>query len=114
MTRASPGPSERRPARWWAALAVVLAAGCMPVGSAPAPRSRGEGPGHRQQELALPPQAELDVGRRAYAEALRNYRDRILPADAPEAIRCRRVARRLIRAVGIRPLRQEINLRTSG
>src|SRR5579872_7174412 len=46
----------------------------------------GEGPGHRQQRLALTPQQELELGRKAYHEVLSNpdKYGRALPANSPE------------------------------
>ncbi len=85
----------------------LWAAGC---GMPPSPQGGGEGPGHRQQALALSPTQELDVGRRAYREVLEKYRGRILAPDDPDAVRVRRICNNIIRATGIRPLQREINL----
>src|SRR5262245_2222574 len=100
-----------RQAACWLGLAVVLAvAGCeMPQGPQ-GPQRRGEGPGGRDQPLALPPQEELRLGRQAFQEVLQKYRDRILPSDHPEVGRVRHITARLVRAAGIRPLQREINL----
>jgi predicted Zn-dependent protease len=83
--------------------------GCEPV-EAP---GAGEGPGRRDQVLALRPQQELQLGRQAYAEILDDPRQfgHVLPTDSPECERVRAVARRIIRAAGIKSLDQEINLR---
>jgi len=73
-------------------------AGCSP---------EGEGPGHRPQALALRPQQELQVGRKAYAELL---------SEAPvlrsgrDFDQVQRVSRRIAEAVQIEPLQREINL----
>lgn len=71
------------------------------------------GPGHRAQQLALSPQEELALGRRAYKEVLSNPNEfgRVIPADQPECQRVRGIAQRIIQAVGIEPLQREINLR---
>jgi len=73
----------------------------------------GEGPGHRQQRLALNSQQELELGRQAYREVLSNPRKygHVVPADRPECQRVRGVAQRIIHAAGIEPLQREINLR---
>jgi predicted Zn-dependent protease len=73
---------------------------------------RGEGPGHRAQVLALSPQQELQMGRRAYREILSNPAQfgSVLPSDAPETERVRKVAERIIAAAGIEPLEREMNL----
>jgi predicted Zn-dependent protease len=90
----------------------MLLAGCGP-GFGPE-SGAGEGPGHRRQNLALTPQQELDLGRRAYREILSQYRGRILPIDSPEVERCRHVTSRIIKATGIEPLQREIHLRLKG
>jgi metalloendopeptidase OMA1, mitochondrial len=85
-------------------------AGC---GYADERQSRGEGPGHRPQTLALDSQQELELGRKAYKQMLANPREygRVLPADSPESRRVRGIARRIVQAAGIEPLQREINLR---
>ncbi|MBY0522895.1 MAG: M48 family metallopeptidase [Gemmataceae bacterium] len=97
------------------ALCVVgLALGLAGTGcEGPSPGGRGEGPGRRQQKLALSPQEELTLGRRAYQEILGNPREygHVVPTDRPESRRVRRVAERIIQAAGIEPLQREINLR---
>jgi predicted Zn-dependent protease len=82
-------------------MAYVLA-GCAPV--------VGTGPGHRQQELALTPEQELQIGRVAYAEVLSKAR---VVRSGPEVERVRRVAERIAQAVAIEPLQREINLQIS-
>jgi predicted Zn-dependent protease len=89
----------------------VLIAGC---GLAEAPQRPGDGPGGRDQALALTPQQELAVGRRTAQEVRAEYRDLILPDDAPDVQRVRRVAEKLVRAAGIEPLQREINLKVRG
>jgi predicted Zn-dependent protease len=93
----------------WIALVLVVG-GCAPAYQ-PAPR--GEGPGHRQQRLALSPQEELQLGRQAYREMLSNPAEsgRVLPADSAPTRRARQVAARIIEAAGIEPLQREMNLR---
>ncbi len=77
------------------------------------PSGGREGPGHRAQPLALSPQQELALGRKAYQEVLSNPGEfgRVLPVDRPECRRVRGIARRIIDAAGIEPLQREINLR---
>jgi predicted Zn-dependent protease len=93
------------------ALAGALwAAGCgMPSGP-----QGGQGPGHREQWLALSPEEELEVGRRAYREILEKYQGRILSRDDPQSERVQRVADRIIRATKNNLLQQEINLLRRG
>src|SRR5437868_8274327 len=88
---------------------IVPATGCSLEGT-----ENGEGPGHRPQPLALPPDKELELGREAYRSVLNEARGRIVPADDAEARRCRHVAGRIVRAAGIEPLQREINLRLRG
>jgi predicted Zn-dependent protease len=89
----------------------VVAAGCGYVEAPPRP---GDGPGGREQPLALTPQQELAVGRRTSREVIAEYRDRLLPDDHPDARRVRGVTEKLIRAAGIEPLQREINLKVRG
>src|SRR4051794_22575701 len=101
---------------WIAAALLVAAAGCMP---APGPRGNesqrgGEGPGRREQPLALNPRQELEVGRRAFQEVMAEHRDQLQPPSSPEVRRCRRVMERLAKAATIEPLQREINLRIRG
>jgi predicted Zn-dependent protease len=73
----------------------------------------GEGPGHRAQTLALSPQQELALGRRAYQEVLNNPSEYgpVIPADRHECQRVRAATQRIVAAAGIEPLQREINLR---
>src|SRR5436190_23218161 len=64
---------------------LALVAGCGPLGEDEA--GHGAGPGHREQELALRPAEELNVGRQAYREVLDEHRDQILPASDQRAPR---------------------------
>ena len=97
-------------------VAAALAVAC--AGGRPAPREQprgsGEGPGHREQHLALNPRQELEVGRRAQQEVMQEYHDKLLPDSSPETRRCRRVIDRLAKAAAIEPLQREINLRING
>ena len=93
---------------------VLLATGCglpqppqSPQGSAP----QGEGPGRRQQPLALSPQQEWAVGQRAYREVLGEVRDRILPDNSREARRVSQIVARLAKAAENKALQREIVLR---
>jgi predicted Zn-dependent protease len=92
------------------ALAVLASAGCE-MGLANEP---GEGPGHRAQQLSLRPEEELALGQQAYHQVLRESRGRVLPADDPSVQRVRGIAKRIVRAAGIRPLQHEINLHLAG
>lgn len=74
----------------------------------------GQGPGHRAQQLALTPEQEHALGRRAYAEVLREFQGRILPGNRPEVRRVHQVTARIVRAATIEPLLQEINLHVRG
>jgi predicted Zn-dependent protease len=85
-----------------------------PRGEEEAPAPTGEGPGRREQPLALNPRQELEIGRRAYDEVMAEYRDRLQPPGSPEVRRCRRVMERLAKAAEIEPLQREINLRIRG
>src|SRR6267142_2168162 len=66
------------------------------------------GGGRRQTQLALSPEQELQVGRKAYREILGKYRDQIVPADRPEVRQVRQIMARIVRAAGIEPLQREI------
>jgi metalloendopeptidase OMA1, mitochondrial len=103
-------PKPGTAVRALAIVGLLGAAGCGP----PYDTGRGEGPGGREQELALTPQQELDVGRRAYREVLGEFRGRALPDDHPDVARCRRIVERLARAADIEPLQREIRLRVKG
>jgi predicted Zn-dependent protease len=88
-------------ARVWIMLTVAgLVAGC----SRP---FDGEGPGHRDQPLALSPQQELQIGRKAYAELLAKAP---VLRSGPDFDQVQRVSRRIAQAVQIEPLQREINL----
>jgi predicted Zn-dependent protease len=94
-------------------VGLVLVAGCeFPAGEEEA--RRGEGPGGRDQPLALSPPEELNVGRQAYREVLDEYRDRTLPASDQRVLRVRHVVDRLAEAARNEPLQREINLRIKG
>lgn len=95
------------------AIAVVVLSGGCDLGL-PGEGGRGEGPGGREQPLALNPRQELGVGRRAYQEVLQEYRGRILPANHPDVARVRKVTERLAKAAEIEPLQREIRLRVRG
>jgi predicted Zn-dependent protease len=91
--------------------AAVLIAGC---GLAAPPQRPGDGPGGREQPLALSPHEELEVGRQARDEVRAEYRGRILPESDPDVRRVRGVVGRLVRAAEIEPLQREINLKVRG
>jgi predicted Zn-dependent protease len=69
---------------------------------------RGEGPGHREQPLALSPAEELEVGREAYQKVLEHAP---IVKHGPDVERVRRVSERIAAAAQIEPLQREINLR---
>src|SRR5205807_708379 len=95
---------------WLSVAAVPSVVGCGPDDL----RHDNTGPGRRAQRLALTPEQELELGRRAYLQVLSELRGRILAADHPQTRRVRYVTGKLIRAVGIEPLQREINLRLRG
>ncbi|HZT80226.1 MAG TPA: M48 family metallopeptidase [Gemmataceae bacterium] len=106
-------PVRSRSGRLALALCAALSvSGC----GFPPEEGGGQGPGHRQQPLALSPRQELELGRDAYREVLTHPQKygRALPADSPEVERVRRVMRRLVAASRIEPLQREINLRVQG
>jgi predicted Zn-dependent protease len=103
------GGSRRHAMATGAACLVALVVGCGLPG-----QEGGEGPGGRQQPLALSPEEELAVGRQAYKEVMREYRGRVLPEGDPRVVRCRRVVGRLAKAAAIEPLQREIRLRVRG
>src|SRR5437763_14421327 len=82
---------------------LIVVAG--PSGCAPA--EQGQGPGHREQRLALTPAQELSLGRQAYAEILKKSH---VIHNGPEVERVRRVGARIQDAANIEPLQREINL----
>jgi metalloendopeptidase OMA1, mitochondrial len=95
-------------------IGLLLVAGCGYPFSEDEAAQRGEGPGGRDQPLGLAPRQELAVGRKAYAEVLDEYRDRILPENHPDVSRVNRVVARLAKAAQNEPLQREIHLRTQG
>jgi predicted Zn-dependent protease len=92
------------------AVAILGFAGC----GIDLPNEPGEGPGRRAQRLGLRPEQELALGEQAYQDVLRNSRGHILPGDDPRVQRVRGIAKRIVRAAGIRPLQREINLHLAG
>lgn len=92
------------------AIGLVCLAGCEFGGEG----GRGEGPGRREQELALSPHEELAVGRQAYQEVLAEYRNRVVPGNHPDSQRVKRIVARLAKAAEIEPLQREMNLRVQG
>jgi predicted Zn-dependent protease len=101
--------------RRWLLSALMCLLGSLAASGCELPEAGdAQGPGHRSQPLALTPEQELELGRRAYAEVLGKYRGKILPADRPEVKRVRHIAARIVRAAGIRPLQREINLHLQG
>jgi len=92
------------------ALVILLNTGC----ETDLPNEPGDGPGHRAQQLGLRPDQELALGKQAYQQVLHESRGQILPADDPQVIRVRHIAKRIVRAAGIEPLQREINLHVKG
>jgi predicted Zn-dependent protease len=90
------------------AVAVLLVCLFLPLGGCWQGGPAGEGPGHRPQELALTPEEELEVGRRAYREVL--GKSEVLPKHSPQTERVRKVGERIAKTVEIEPLMREINL----
>jgi predicted Zn-dependent protease len=84
-------------------VVVALCLGCSPPNQ--------EGPGHRSQTLALTPQQEVTLGRKAYEEILAKSD---VASDGPEVERVRRVGTRIAHAAQIKPLQREINLHLEG
>jgi metalloendopeptidase OMA1, mitochondrial len=86
----------------WAALLLVVfsAPGC-------SVEPQGEGPGHRQQTLALSPEQELEIGRETYKQILGKAR---VVRSGAEVDRVRAVGQRIAAVVAIEPLMREINL----
>jgi predicted Zn-dependent protease len=101
------------------ALTVLLSCGIPmpppPEGSGEESGDRtGEGPGRRKQRLALNPAQEYALGKRAYQQVLQENRDHLLPQNSPEVRRVRTIASKVVQAVGIEPLQDEINLKVQG
>lgn len=95
------------------AVGLVLLTGCDYQAGDGSGR-RGQGPGGRDQPLALSPEQELRVGQRAWQEVRGEFGDRFLPNNHPDVRRVERVVDRLKAAAAIEPLQREINLRVRG
>jgi predicted Zn-dependent protease len=91
-------------------LASLVCTGC----GIDVPNQPGEGPGHRAQKLGLRPEQELALGEQAYDQVLRESRGQLLAANDSRVQRVRSIAKRVVRAAGIRPLQHEINLHLAG
>lgn len=89
-----------------ACLAVMLAVVITAQGCSEEPH--GQGPGKREQVLALTSDQELEAGRRAYQHIIE--RSPVLE-NGPEIERVQRVSQRISQAVNIEPLQREINFR---
>jgi predicted Zn-dependent protease len=95
----------------------LLVQGCEPMPPPPRGDGRrpiGEGPGGRPQPLGLSGQKELEVGRHARDEMLREYRGKLFPEGSAPARRAQAVVTRLAKAAAIEILQREINLRVRG
>lgn len=106
-----PPPSKARPApaalkKPWFVLLLALVPACGPAGP-----GQGEGPGHREQPLALTPEQEVALGKQAYEEILSKSH---VVRSGRDVERVRRVGRRIARAAEIEPLQREINLHLRG
>jgi predicted Zn-dependent protease len=88
-------------------VAVLFCLALAPAGCDVEP-PQGEGPGHRRQTLALSPQQELDLGRKAYREVLSEAK--VLPHDSAQVRRVTKVGERIAGTIKIEPLMREINL----
>jgi predicted Zn-dependent protease len=89
-------------------LGAFLVTLVLPVAGCDMAPPEGEGPGHRQQELSLSPEQELELGRKAYKEVLGE--SKALPKDSKQVQRVTGVGRRIADTVKIEPLMREINL----
>ena len=89
-------------------LGAFLVTLVLPVAGCDMAPPEGEGPGHRQQELSLSPEQELELGRKAYREVLEQ--SRALPHNSKEVRRVTQVGERIADTVKIEPLMREINL----
>ncbi|QJW99077.1 M48 family metallopeptidase [Frigoriglobus tundricola] len=95
----------------WVCLGSGAGVGCSPRADH---HPADAGPGGRQQPLALSPNEESTVGRKAFEQVMAEYRTRVLPPNRPEVVRVRRITDRLARAAEIEPLQREIMLRVRG
>src|SRR5262249_38391773 len=86
-------------------VGLLAAGGCNAGGE-------GQGPGHRDQPLALTPEQEVALGHKAYQEVL--SKSPPPPTHSPEVRRVRRVGERIEKAAEIEPLQREINLHEQG
>ncbi len=89
-------------------IGALFATGCS-GGSGPssAPVAGGNGPGHREQPLALTPQQELKIGREAYQQVL-SQGD--VARSGAQVDRVTKVGQKIAKVIEIRPLMKEINL----
>jgi predicted Zn-dependent protease len=87
----------------FALLAIVICAGCRF-------EQEGTGPGKRPQVLALRPRDELEIGRQAFGEVLKQER---VVREGAQVEKVRRVSERIAKAIAIKPLQREINLRVA-
>ncbi|MES2791381.1 MAG: M48 family metallopeptidase [Planctomycetota bacterium] len=85
-------------------ICLIVAGGC-------SQEPQGEGPGRREQPLALTPSQELQIGREAYRQILEQAP---IMESGPEVEQVQRVSKRIAEAVQIEPLQREINLRLAG
>jgi metalloendopeptidase OMA1, mitochondrial len=89
------------------AIAVVFVALFLPLAGCDA-ESQKQGPGHREQELALSPEQELELGRKAYRQVLAEAK--VLPQDSTQVRRVAKVGDRIAATMKVEPLMREINL----
>jgi predicted Zn-dependent protease len=111
-------PAAGRATRGWTlTLLAVVAALVISCGNAPDfNETGGQGPGHRPQQLGLTPEQEKKLGDRARDETMSKARAKgiLLPDDSPETKRVSKVGQAIEKAVDIKPLQREINLRIQG
>lgn len=85
---------------------IICALSCLVLGCTESPQ--GEGPGRREQPLALEPEQELEIGRQAAREILSHMH---IVEHGSDVDRVKRVSRRIAQTVKIEPLMREIHLR---
>ena len=107
-----------RSGNWGAQRLVAVFAACLVLTGCQGGEGAGSGdevgPGGRRQPLALNPQQELAVGRRAYEEVLGDVKGRVVPDGDRRVRRVRAVQAKLAEAAAIEPLQREILLRVRG
>lgn len=86
-------------------VGVCCAVVCVIAGCSQEPQ--GQGPGKREQVLAVRPAEEIEIGRQAFQK----IREQVTVIDSgPEVEQVQRVSQRIAKAIEIEPLQREINL----